>query len=138
MTCPGQRESRESSELSDERAGALLPSPHLEARVTAYTSAAILRDFRRCCWLLSSSGRQDRTRDAVWAVSGLGDDIRRELRTGREQQEPLAFRISAAWTVASIVLLPSPRRWREWRRYRRLDQDDDVLLASSDATRDAR
>lgn len=126
----------EALKLSDEQARVLLPSPDLEARVTAYASAAILRDFRRCSRLLGSSGRQDRTQDALWAVSSLGDDIRRELRTGREQQEPLAFRISDAWAVARIVLLPSPRRWRALRRYRRLDQDNDLLLASHDITRD--
>jgi hypothetical protein len=127
----------ESPEFSDEQARALLPSPDLEARVTAYASAQILRDFRHCCRLLSSSGRRNRTQDALWAVSGLGDDIRRELRTGREQQEPLAFRISDAWMLARIVLLPSPRRLRAWRRHRLLDQDDDVLLAAHEATRDA-
>ena len=126
----------EPPELSDDQARALLPSPDMEARVTAYASAPILRDFRRCCRLLSSSGRQNRTQDALWAVSGLGDDIRRELRTGREQQEPLAFRISSAWMLARIVLLPSPRRLRAWRRHRLLDQGDDVLLAAHEATPD--
>ena len=82
--------------------------------MTAYASAAILRDFRRCSRLLGSSGRQDRTQDALWAVSSLGDDIRRELRTGREQQDPLALRIYDAWAVARIVLLPSPDAGGHW------------------------
>jgi hypothetical protein len=57
---------------------------------------------------------------------------------GKAEKAPrLAFRISDAGAVARIALLPSPRRWHAWRRYRRLDQDDDVLLALHDITRDA-
>lgn len=126
----------EAREFSDEQACELLPSPDLEARVTAYASAEILRGFRRCRWLLGASGRHDSIGDALWAVRGLGDDIRRELRTGREQQDPLALRILDAWAVARIVLLPSPRRWRAWRRSRCLDEDDDLLLASHDIMRE--
>lgn len=122
----------EQPELSGEQARALLPSPDLEARVTAYASAAILRDFRLCCRLLSSTG----VRNALSAVGSLGDEIRRELRTRREQQEPLAFRILTAWEVARVVLLPSPRSWREVRRYRRCEQDDNVLLDLHDMMRD--
>lgn len=121
--------------LSEGQARALLPAPELEARVTAYASAAILREFRRCCFLLSRPpGRRDMALDALMAVSSLGDDIRKELRTGREQQEPLAFRISVAWTAARVVMFPSPRRWRSWHGYRRLEQDDDVLLLASQDT----
>lgn len=119
--------------LAADQLRALLPSPDLEARVTAYASAAVLRDFRRCCNLLSRpSQRRDTSEDALLAVSGLGDDIRKELRTGREQMEPLAFRIESALLIARIVLLPSPRRWRQWRRYRALEQEDEVLLTSQD------
>ena len=83
--------------------------------------------------------RATRMRDLegrIWERgSGMYEEL--ELQTGREQQEPLACRISDAWAVARIVLLPSPQRWPASRRYRRLDQDDDVLLTSYDNTCDA-
>ena len=47
---------------------ALLPTPDLEARVTAYASADILRGFRQCLRLLTSPSRR---RDAAGIWRGL-------------------------------------------------------------------
>jgi hypothetical protein len=68
-----------------------------------------------------------------WAVSSLGDDIRGELRTGRDQQEPLAgpvkdevMIISAANGLAldstvptgdihPVIWEPHGESWQRWR-----------------------
>lgn len=106
---------RDALELSDEQARAPLPSPGIEARhrIRVRGDPARLPPLQQAARLLWAAGQDPGRPRAV----SLGDDIRRELRTGREQRQPLAFRISYAWTVARIVLLPSPRGWRAWRSY---------------------
>jgi hypothetical protein len=114
-------------QLSDDQARALLPEPDLEARVTAYASAGVLRDFRQCRRLLASpSGRRDTAQDVAWAARSLGDGIREELRTGRELREPLAFRLQYEWLgLRSIPALAFGRRHAS-PRDRLLEQEGDA------------
>jgi hypothetical protein len=99
-------------QLSGDQVRALLPAPDLEARVTAYASADILRSFRQCRRLLTSpSGRRDAAGDLAWAARILGDDIREELRIGRELREPVASRLQYEWAgLRSIVVSAAGRR----------------------------
>jgi hypothetical protein len=124
---PADDASRQPPQLSVDQARALLPAPDLEARVTAYASAEILRDFRQCVRLLASpSGRRDTAGDVAWAARGLGDDIRAELRTGREQQDPHAFRLQYQWEILRGVLTPAPGRRHARRGHSLLEHEDDA------------
>jgi hypothetical protein len=112
-------------QLSEDQARALMPAPDLEARVTAYASGDILRDFRGCLMLLASaSGRRDTARDVAGAARSLSDDIREELRTGRELRVPLAFRLQWEWLgLRSVPALAFGGR-RALRGDRLMEQED--------------
>jgi hypothetical protein len=120
---PADDASGQPPQLSDDQARALQPAPDLEARVTAYASADILRDFRQCRRLLASPyGRRDIAGEVAWAARSLGDDIREELRTGRELQEPVAFRLLDQWEILRSILAPGRRHAP--RGHRLLEQED--------------
>ncbi len=123
------------SRLSDDQARALLPAPDLEARVTAYASAEILRAFRQCQTLLASPSRtRDTAREVAWAARLLRDDMRDELRIGRELREPLALRLWFQWAGLRDIPASAAARRHAPRGIRLLEREDDsVFTWRSDA-----
>ena len=103
-------------------------APDLEARVTAYASTDILPGFRHCQWLLASPPGRDTAGDVAWAARTLGDDIRDELRTGRELREPLAFRLQDKREILRGILVPAAGRRHAPHAGRLLQQEDDGEL----------
>ncbi len=123
---PGGEADGRAPGLSGDQALALLPAPDLKARVTAYASTDILRGFHQCQRLLvSPPGRGDAAGDVAWAARTLGDDIRDELRTGRELREPLPFRLGDKWGVLRGTLVPAAGRRPAPPADRLLEQRDD-------------
>jgi hypothetical protein len=111
----------------------VLPEPDLEARVTAYASADILRGFRQCRRLLTApSGQRDTAGDVAWAARILGDDIREELRIGRELSEPLASRLWYEWAGLRGILDSAAGR-RHSLRGGRLLEGERLLEQGEDA-----
>jgi hypothetical protein len=126
VSVPGGEADGRAPGLSGDQARALLPAPDLEARVTAYASTDILRGFRHCQRLLTSPPRQGgAASDVAWAARTLGDDIRDELRTGRELQEPLTFRLQDKWENLRGTLARDAGRRPRPPADRLLEQGDD-------------
>jgi hypothetical protein len=120
---PAGNASGQPPQLSDDQARALLPAPDLEARITAYASGEILWDFRQCRRLLASPSGRDTAREVARTARSLGDDIRAELRTGRELREPIAFRLRYEWMGWRGILDSPALRWRAARRDRFLERE---------------